>query len=160
MVADDVTLGSKVSEGKYSCQKCPTDGFIRFDEVTRLENQEVSRVVLLDEFKKEIAIGFFRNEEIELGDTVHVRIFWENNSGDKYLVYYNATSQSYGFISGGSVWIPKNMIALMTTRTIRSIADGRMVNLKCKCGSELVLAVGQGRTLAVCSVCKRISHTV
>jgi hypothetical protein len=166
MDADDVILNTEVSE-KSDCQgpdcyirKCPTDGFIQFSEVIKLENQEVCRAVLLDESKKEIATGFFHEEEIEFGDMVHVRIFHENDSKDKYLVYYNATSKSYGFMFGGSVWIPKNMMATMTTRTIRGVADGRMVTLKCKCGSELVLAVGLQKTLAVCSKCKHIDHVV
>lgn len=162
MDADDVILNTEVAQGA-DCQgsnchtkKCPTDGFIQFSEVVKLDNQEVYRAVLLDSSKKEVATGFFSDEEIKSFNAVHVKIMDENKSG--YLVYYNATSKSYGFMSGGAVWIPKDMVAVMTDRTVRGIADGRMVTLKCECGSELVRAVGLPRSLIVCSKCKRIDH--
>lgn len=158
----EIDDGLEVSEGVdcqgFNChtKKCPTDGFIRFNEVVKLDNQEVYRAVLLDSSKKEVAIGFFSDEEINSFNAVHVKIMDENKSG--YLVCYNATSKSYGFMSGAAVWIPKDMVAVMTDRTVRGIADGKMVTLKCKCGSELVRAVGLPRSLIVCSGCKRIDH--
>ena len=189
MVADDVVINDSVEvvdESDYYTKRCPVDGFIQFSEVvgledqkiyravfsdefekeiaigfietTKLENQEIYRAVLLDESKKEVAVGFFHCSEIKPFDAVYVKIMDENKSG--YLVYYDATSQSYGFMQGGAVWIPKDLVSVITTRTIRGIADGRMITLKCKCGTELVMAVGLPRTLAVCPKCKRIDHIV
>ncbi len=161
MDADDVVINDSmevVYEDDYHIKKCPTDGFIQFSEVVELEDQKIYRSVLLDESKKEIAVGFFHRSEIKPFDAVYVKIMDEKKGG--YLVYYNATSQSYGFMQGGAVWIPKDLLSVMTNRTIRGIVDGRMVTLKCKCGEELVMAAGLPRTLAACPKCKRADHVV
>ncbi len=182
----EVFEGSDCQGSDCYTKRCPIDGFVQFSEVVELENQEIYRAVLLDESKKEVAIGFieptklekqetyravlldeskkevavgfFHRSEIKPFDAVYVKVMNENEGG--YLVYYNATSQSYGFMQGGAVWIPKNLLSVMTTRTIRGIADGRMVTLKCKCGEELVMAVGLPRTLAACPKCKCVDHVV
>ena len=135
------------------------DGFISFSSLTRLGKGRTFKTVLSDESRKEIAVGLFHENDLELGDTVRVKII--GRSDKMYQVYYNSTSQSHGFVSANPIWVPKDMVAVITGRVIRIDVDGRLTALKCEhCGFVLVMAIRPLMTLAVCSGCKRVDHIV
>lgn len=136
------------------------DGFISFSSLTRLGKGRTFKTVLSDESRKEIAVGLFHENDLELGDTVRVKII--GGSDKMYQVYYNSTSQSHGFISANPIWVPKDMVAVITGCVIRIVnVDGRLTALKCEhCGFVLVMAIRPLMTLAVCSKCKRVDHIV
>jgi hypothetical protein len=135
------------------------DGFISFSGVKRLGTGRTFKTVLSDESGKEIAVGLFHENDLELGDTVRVKIIGESDK--MYQVYYNSTSQSHGFVSANPIWVPKDMVAVITGRVIRVVVDGRLTALKCEhCRFVLVMAIRPLMTLAVCSKCKRVDHIV
>lgn len=151
MVADGTLIGSDPLN--------TTDGFIRISNIMQLGKGETFKAVIADESGKQIAVGIFHRNDIELGDAIHIKILKESDK--MYQIYYNSTSRSHGFVSANPVWIPKDTVSVITGRVIRVIVGGRLTALKCgHCGFVLVMAVGSKRTLAVCSKCKRADHVV